>query len=55
VEGGQGGDETGYDAGFAYTAGVSADDDNGHSRLAASLRTQKRTFPKFNPKGMLSY
>ena len=32
VEGGQSGDETGDDAGFADAASVSADDDNGHSR-----------------------
>jgi hypothetical protein len=32
VEGGQRGDKTGDDAGLADAAGVSADDDNGHSR-----------------------
>jgi hypothetical protein len=36
VEGGQGGDKTGNDAGFADFAGVSADYENGHGR--AGLR-----------------
>ena len=36
VEGGQGGDETGDDAGLADFAGVSADYENGHGR--AGLR-----------------
>ena len=34
MEAGQGGDETGNDAGFADAAGVSADDENGHGRAA---------------------
>jgi hypothetical protein len=40
VEGGQGGDETGDDAGLAYAAGVSANDEDGHGKQLLALSSR---------------